>query len=169
MAILLMLVRLAHELRLACEVWGACSNVSTGIALSLAAVPIGFGKLSRGLIVSTLLAGCAINNSPAPNRYEMAIQGFDAAERACTSVAATIENLRRAFQCITDAENAHIRSLHPYSDLLDLKHARRMALVSRVERRQITTEDATVELATLNAEIMAEVQRRLNSDRTARA
>lgn len=119
-----------------------------------------------------LLAGCASDaGPPPPNRYEIAMSAFDAASADCQRnyPTKTATQLRRNFECIAAAENAHIRPVHPYSDLLDQKQFTRMALVSKVERRQMTGEEAAAELAKSNAEIMGEFHRRMDRDRAARA
>jgi hypothetical protein len=119
------------------------------------------------------LTGCAGNSPPAPqyNPYESAAHQFKAATAVCHQKYAikTIEAVRPNFQCIIDAENNILRPLHPYPDLLDKKQITRMVLVTKLERRQVSPQDAALELAKSDSDAAAELHRRLNADRAVRA
>ena len=65
-------------------------------------------------------------------------------------------------QCQTDAENQYLAPLKnsPYADLLNLKQAKRAEIASRLQRGQITIEQANVELATMTSQITGEATNR---------
>jgi len=62
-------------------------------------------------------------------------------------------------QCQTQAENLYWGNMSD-RDLLSLRQARRAEIASRLQGGQITLEQAYVELATLQTQIMSEASKR---------
>jgi hypothetical protein len=70
--------------------------------------------------------------------------------------------------CANEAERP-LGAFQPYPDLLELKFANRLALSAKMDRGQITYEDAQLESAKLNSQVMAEFERRTNAKRAVNA
>jgi len=91
--------------------------------------------------MATAIAACEVR-FPAPRKGQQAAWG----------------------RCMNDAERPML-AYQPYPDLLELKFANRVALLARIDRGQLTPEDAALEAAKLSSQVMAEYQRRTNSSR----
>ena len=113
------------------------------------------------ILVSFCLAACGVLQ--AEKTRELDAQ-YEAATNACGPMQA---GPKRWAQCQTDAENRYIKDGEagglgpfPYRDLITLKQARRADVATRLERGQITVEQANVELATANSQNVSEATRR---------
>jgi hypothetical protein len=62
-------------------------------------------------------------------------------------------------QCQTEAENLYWGNVSD-RDLLSLRQARRAEIASRLKRRQITLEQANVELSIMQSQIASETSKR---------
>jgi hypothetical protein len=122
------------------------------------------GKAVRcvAVLLSFCLVGCGVVRE-AHNR-EQAAQ-LNEALNACGPMQA---GPTRWAQCQSEAENKYWGDW-PYRDLLNLKQARRAEITSRLERKQITVEQANVELATMVSEIVSESTRRETATRSVSA
>ena len=106
-----------------------------------------------------LLAGaCA---SPGPTQADMAaaFRSRDEAGGRCKSLYSV--GAERA-QCFNAADNLYVRPFQTYPDLFDLLLAERLSVETREEHGEISTADAQLELAKVNAEVRSAALARAN-------
>jgi hypothetical protein len=114
----------------------------------------------RGFAPVVLLSFCLTACGILAEKREQEISAqYDAASNACGQIQAGPVPWA---QCQTNAENQYLRPQIPpsYTDLLNLKQARRAEIVSRLQRGQITIEQADVELATMTSQLVSEMTSR---------
>ena len=107
------------------------------------------------ILISLCLVGCgALLEETDPDRENR----YNAAVSACGRMES---NPTLWAQCQTEAENLHWGwgSLSN-RDLLSLRQARRAEIASRLERHQITLEQANVELSIMQSQIASETSKR---------
>ena len=107
------------------------------------------------ILISLCLVGCgALLEATDPDRENR----YNAAVSACGRMES---NPMLWAQCQTEAENLHWGwgSLSN-RDLLSLRQARRAEIASRLERHQITLEQANVELSIMQSQIASETSKR---------
>jgi hypothetical protein len=109
-------------------------------------------------ILAACLAGCV---SPEAKRDAEARAQTVRALEACK--AQTFKTHVERAKCINDGLGLS-RTTLANPDLLDLISATRIALAATVDRRELTEEDATVQLARAQADANSEDQRRTNSN-----
>lgn len=66
-------------------------------------------------------------------------------------------------QCLADAENRIYGPIYPYPDLLNLKHEYRLALAKKVDRDEMTAEDARLRFAEITTRIQNIYEQRRNA------
>lgn len=98
------------------------------------------------------LAGCQTY----AQRTELNAKMVAAAETCRTMPGSMTDRTR----CLNDVENTYWRASYPYPDLMSLRHSTRVSIASRLDRREITKEQADVEFDRTAAEIQSEVVRR---------
>lgn len=120
----------------------------------------------------TLLTGCsAISDALEQKKADEIRAKYRAETAACEAKYPTgnLSTLKPHLACIQAAENATLRPIHPQPDLLDLQQTQHMAIVTRVERREISPEEGAAAMAKVNSEVQSEIQRRGNAGRMADA
>lgn len=128
----------------------------------------------RGIcvILTVALGGCGLV-AEAQNRkdVEERTMAFQAAMDRCKQQfpLPPKSNGRAHFQCFHEAENAYIRPIHPHPDLLSLRQANQMAIVGKIERGEMTSDEANLANAKNVADVNAEMQRRGNDNRAVAA
>src|SRR5262245_15163044 len=104
-------------------------------------------------LISLCLVGCGslleATDQDRENRYNAAVSG-------CGQIQS---NPVLWAQCQTEAENLYWGNVSD-RDLLSLRQARRAEIASRLERRQITLEQANVELSIMQSQIAGETSKR---------
>jgi hypothetical protein len=105
------------------------------------------------ILISLGLVGCGAlleaTDQDRENRYNAAVSGCGQMQSDPVLWA----------QCQTEAENLYWGNVSD-RDLLSLRQARRAEIASRLQGGQITLEQAYVELATLQTQIMSEASKR---------
>src|SRR5262245_17703295 len=105
------------------------------------------------ILISLCLVGCGAlleaSDHDRENRYNAAVSGCGQMQSDPVLWA----------QCQTEAENLYWRKASN-RDLLSLRQARRAEIASRLERRQITLEQANVELSIMQSQITSETSKR---------
>ena len=107
------------------------------------------------ILISLCLVGCgALLEATDPDRENR----YNAAVSACGQMQS---NPVQWAQCQTEAENLHWGwGSVSNRDLLSLRQARRAEIASRLERHQITLEQANVELSIMQSQIASETSKR---------
>ncbi len=110
------------------------------------------------VLAGLLMAGCGIaRRAEEKERYDRLVAEVDAAVAACNS-----RTPRAAWaRCVNEAQRPIIQTVPvEYRDLYELKAAGRLALAARLDRGEIRQEDAELETAKMNSNLMAEFNRR---------
>lgn len=114
------------------------------------------------LIVSVALSGCGIAARQEAEQAEKQRRAdMEAAFTACdqTQFSGKTQHRDRA-QCMVNVANRYIRPIDPYPELLDLLSATRLSIASRVDRGEITEDDARLAFQQKMAELTSERERR---------
>ena len=105
------------------------------------------------VLISLCLVGCGslleATDQDRENKYNAAVSGCGQMQSDPVLWA----------QCQTEAENLYWGNVSN-RDLLSLRQARRAEIASHLQRRQITLEQANVELATMQSQIASETSKR---------
>jgi hypothetical protein len=105
------------------------------------------------ILISLCLVGCGAlleaTDQDRENKYNAAVSGCGQMQRDPVLWA----------QCQTEAENLYWGNVSN-PDLLSLRQARRAEIASRLQRGQITLEQASLELATMQSQIASETSKR---------
>jgi hypothetical protein len=128
----------------------------------------------RKLIVLALMAvlgGCGIAQRAAlEERFETAQTEMAAAKAECDQRYPPPRKGQQAAwaTCMNTAERP-ILAFVPYPDLVELKFANRLAMAAKMDRGAITYEDALLESARLNSQVVSEYERRVTASRAVSA
>ena len=105
------------------------------------------------VLISLCLVGCGslleATDQDRENKYNAAVSGCGQMQSDPVLWA----------QCQTEAENLYWGNVSN-RDLLSLRQARRAEIASHLQRRQITLEQANVELSTMQSQIVSEASKR---------
>lgn len=117
-------------------------------------------------LATLLLAGCGLaRDIEANKKFQADMAALKSESAACPSKA----TLRLQVECVNAAENQFLRPYVAHQDLLNLGQTNRLAVAGKLERRQITPDDAALELAKVNTAIASELERRNTGRRSAAA
>lgn len=113
------------------------------------------------LTLSMIVAGCAAVRS----------SNLEAATEAAQREVAKCPSAPRAefARCANEITNRTIKPLHPYPDLVDVVSTARLSLAVKVDRGEMSKEDADMQFAKLQSDVVGEVERRRLARRSVRA
>lgn len=111
-----------------------------------------------------LLAGCVSDGGPDQVQIQSSVQ---AANAACHEAigAKTITTHVGAARCFNQAEAPLVAAWGTNGDLLSYAFAQRVAIMERVDRRELTTAQAVAQVQLLFANVNSEAQKRNNAGR----
>jgi hypothetical protein len=117
------------------------------------------------------LAGCGLAREAEELREARAAgYAWGAAQAECNKRYAQPKQGQMAAlaTCLNDAERL-VQRFQPYPDLLELKFANRLAIAAKLDRGQISSEDAQLEAARMSSHLTSELERRLQGRRSVEA
>jgi hypothetical protein len=85
---------------------------------------------------------------------------LNAALTECKAISDAVQ----ATRCVNRAEDQYLRPGFAYPDLLDLRQATHLSIATRLNKHEITPDEALLEAGRSDAQISAEFQRRENSE-----
>lgn len=125
-------------------------------------------RASAGIcaILGALLTGCSTTQSEFTKAVAEARPELEQCEtkypfRRGTAVA--------RMNCLAEVRNRRVRHVMPHRDLLDLQNAAQLNIASRLDRGQISQEEAQLALAQQNTQVIGEMDRRDLARRAVRA
>lgn len=129
--------------------------------------------LRRGLSMALLLLTCSCQSGPSAQDKERyaAINAIAMSEQQKCETGLkqkTINTYTSYMNCMNNAEE-HLRPIHPYADLLDVKIATRKVLGERLDSRKLSLAEADLEFQKINSAVTAETERRLLASRAVAA
>lgn len=102
--------------------------------------------------VAVALGGCAAA------KQQAAVAKISTARAECTS-----KHQGRYVEtaiCMTNAENAIVRPVYPYADLLNATQAHRLMIAEKTDKRELTEAEANFQLTQFTAQMGSEASRR---------
>jgi hypothetical protein len=124
-------------------------------------------RITSVLLCLTLLCGCGV---VARQQQAQAQSDIKIARAACDAqIQRQVGTYAAHAKCVNDAIERIAIPAARHPDLVRLQEATRMALSVRVDRREITPEDAALAMARADTEVAAMAQGRARSDAEIRA
>jgi hypothetical protein len=121
-------------------------------------------KLIAICALATALAGCGLaREAETKKQLAQATAQLEAAREDCRT--RSFKNRTERARCQNEAEERYMLPLFPHPDLARVKMALRLSLAAKVDQGLLSAEDAELEFAKANTQLVAELERRWNTRR----